>query len=175
MCFADLVEMVNGDQYSGSVLSVDQTNVLVRSEIQGAITLPRAKVARITFTSSVAAPSTNAAPAASASPQDQVLSPLELNQKLQPKGADTNFVARVQKELLEQAGPEATRKYNELARGLLGGSLSIGDLRKQAQQTIQDAEALKQDLGPEASEILDGYLQILRAFVDESGGTAPKQ
>jgi hypothetical protein len=168
LCFGDVVEMVNGDLYSGSVLSVTLTNVSVRSEIQGANTLPRAKVARIIFTGPAAAASTNGALAASASAHGRVPAPLELTRKLQPKGADTNFIARVQNELLEQAGPEAARKYHELARGLLSGSLSLGDLRRQAQQTIQDAEALKQDLGPETSEALDAYLQILRAFVNES-------
>jgi hypothetical protein len=176
ICMADLVEMTNGDHYSGAVLSVTLTNVAVRSEVQGAITLPRSKVARITFGQAAVGAAPEAAPGLSTAqaPATRALTPRNMTQQLQPKGADTNFVGRIQNELLTQAGPEASRKYSELARGFLSGTLSVDDLRKQAQQTIKDAEAMKQDLGPDASETLDGYLEILRAFIGEATNNPAK-
>src|SRR5690242_13457565 len=46
---ADVVEMVNGDHYSGTVISVTMTNLALRSSVQGLITLARENVASITF------------------------------------------------------------------------------------------------------------------------------
>jgi hypothetical protein len=172
-CLADLIEMTNGDQYNGAVLAVSLTNVTVRSEVQGTISLPRPKVSRITFVPIAGAAGATAVSGPSAA-LARTAAPRDPTAQLQPKGADTNFVARMQSELLSQAGPEASRKYSELARGLLSGSLSVNDLRKQAQQTIRDAEAMKQDLGPEASEMLDGYLEILRKFISEPASSAEK-
>jgi hypothetical protein len=67
----DTVELVNGDRYSGTVVSVNLTNVTLQSEIQGEVKLSRAKVARITFRDfagtapTLPSQSTPAAPAAS--------------------------------------------------------------------------------------------------------------
>lgn len=168
---SDLIELSNGDRYAGTVLSVNLTNVSVHSEIQGIINLPRAKVARITFGNTTAFPVAANPPG----PQAAAATPQDLAQQLGPKGADTNFVLRLQKEMLSQAGPEAARKYSELMRGLMSGSINVNDLKKQAQQTIQEAEALKQDLGPEVSELLDGYLSILQKFVEEPAEAPAKR
>jgi hypothetical protein len=139
---------------------VTLTNVLVRSDVQGQITLPRAKVARITFVQAAASQEKSTA--------DQ--KPPSVSQ-LAPSHATNNAIANVQKDLLSNATPEATRTYNELVRRLMTGSLNVSDLRKQAQQTMADAEEAQAELGPEAGAALEGYLQILRQFIDDA---APK-
>src|SRR5580692_2283594 len=48
-CRADLIELINGDHYLGTVVSMSTSNVEFLSEIQGRVTLPRAKVAQITM------------------------------------------------------------------------------------------------------------------------------
>ncbi len=168
----DIIELTNGDHYSGAVLLVNLTNVTLRSDVLGVITLPRAKVATITFgqakpkaaasESKVLRDSRTAAAAVGSEPI----------QRLPRSNVGTNtVVGQVQNQLLTGAEPATVQKYNEMAQGLLNGTLSIGDLRRQAQQTIQAVEQAKQDM-PELDDALDGYLSILRGFVKES---APAQ
>ena len=164
---ADVVEMVNGDNYSGTVISVTMTNLVLRSNVQGLITLPREKVASITFRDAAPKPA-SAKVAPKVPPAAGVMA---LAQRLVGGSGGTNQTGRTPDQLLENAGPEATQKYNQMVRGLLTGSLSVGELRKQAQQTISEAEKAKEELGPEAGDILDGYLSILRQFLQEP---APK-
>jgi len=49
---ADVVELVNGDRYQGTVVSMTEGFLDFQSEIQGRVKLPRAKVATITLHSS---------------------------------------------------------------------------------------------------------------------------
>lgn len=51
--------------------------------------------------------------------------------------------------------------------GPADGTLSVSDLRRQAQQTIQAVEQAKKDM-PELDDALDGYLSILREFIKDS-------
>jgi hypothetical protein len=164
----DTVELVNGDRYSGTVISVNLTNVTLQSEVQGEVRLSRAKVARIIFRDIAAThlilPS-QPAPAISAAPG--ATKPGDPARQLRGQGADTNTIAELRKQVLTGAGPEAARQFNEMVWGLMGGSLKVGDLRKQAQQTIDQVEASREELGPEVGEVLDGYLKILRGFTQE--------
>jgi len=169
---ADLVEMVNGDHYSGNVLTVTTNSVAVQSEIQGKITLPREKVARITFRETAKTRSIQPqVPAPAAQLKSNAIA--EKVAKLRQPAADTNTLARVQQELLSDANGEATQKFNELARGVLSGSLSTADIRKLAEQTLRDAEKAKKDVGPEGADMFDGYLDILRQFLNEAGTGSP--
>lgn len=170
VCFAAWIEMVNGDRYSGNVVSMNRTNVTLRSEAQGPITLPRSQVARNTFGNAEVVGQPLAATNRSSGSVPQTLPALDLALKQQAQTTLSNRVAPIPEDLLAQAGPEANRQYTELLRGLMTGSLSVSDLRTRALQTLQEAEEVKQDLGPEADKMLDGYLQILRAFVDKPSG-----
>src|ERR1043166_6614833 len=51
---ADLLEMQNGDDYAGKVLSLGANRVLLESEVLGKVTLPRDKVTSITLGSAAA-------------------------------------------------------------------------------------------------------------------------
>jgi hypothetical protein len=164
----DTVELINGDRYSGTVVSVNLTNVTLSSEVQGEVRLSRANVARIIFREVAATrpglPSPSA-PAASVAPG--VTKPGDAARQLRGQAADTNTIGELRKQVLTGAGPEAARQFNEMVWGLMGGSLKVGDLRKQAQQTIDQVEAAREELGPEVGEVLDGYLKILRGFTQE--------
>ena len=46
---ADQVEMQNGDRFSGKVFSVSADTVVLQSDTLGKITVPRKKVASLTF------------------------------------------------------------------------------------------------------------------------------
>src|SRR4051812_25331278 len=53
---ADLLELTNGDHYSGIVIALTKTNLEFQSEIQGVVKIPRDKVAKITLRESTPKP-----------------------------------------------------------------------------------------------------------------------
>lgn len=175
--WADVLEMQNGDRYTGKVLSVSAETVVLDNEILGKIDVPRNKVVTVTFGNAAAA-----RPAAVAWPTNlpSIVVPAaasttnaDLGAALHGLGGDTNFIAQIRRQMLA-GSPEAAAKYDETVNGLLSGQLNLGDLRKQAQASAQQLRELKRELGPDADESLDAYLKILDAFVNESAGAAPK-
>ena len=86
-------------------------------------------------------------------------------------------VGQIRQQMLA-GSPEATRKYDEMVSGLLSGQLSVGDIRQQAQSAAAQLREMKRELGPEADESLDGYLQVLDSFIKETASepadAAPK-
>lgn len=156
---ADIVQMVNGDRHTGMVVAVVGTNVTFQSQIQGLIELPRDKVAAIYFRP-VEAAATNAgqpAPAASG----------EWLKQFRNSAASSNLVEQVRQQLLAGAGPEANQRFDELVQGLMGGTIRMDDIRKQAQESVNQLRSLKGDLG-EDGEMLEGYLRILEGFLDKT-------
>jgi len=176
---ADVLDMQNGDRYSGQVLAMTADNVLLRSEILGKINVPRNKVASLTFGNNTAAASavhnpvpapTLSRPAASGSNTVDSLD-VDLSTALGQLGSGTNFIGQIRGRMLA-GNPEAAGKFDEMVGNLFSGQLTLNDLRRQAESSAAQLRALKHDLGPEADETLDGYLKILDAFVKESAGPA---
>lgn len=172
---ADQVSMRNGDRYTGKVLSLDATTLVLKNNVLGTLRLPRAKVVQITLGAVPVAPP--AAPAAAtttnaaASTKGAVnAGNLELSLMLRQLSANTNLIRQVQEQFLSAAGPEANSKFNELVGGLANGTISVGDLRAQAKSAADQLRAAKKDLGEDAGWALDGYLSILDNFLSE---TAP--
>ena len=194
---ADSLEMTNGDHYEGTVLGMNQSNILFQSDVLGRVTLSRAKVGRITL-HEVAAPKPAApsvvtavaptAPSASAPAMGQSLILYGTNraavsvpagqadvivQQMRQQGIDPKIASQVQEQILGQGSPEATAKYNELMGGFLSGSLSIQDIRAQALDSIKEIQDLKKDAGDDTGGMLDGYLAILENFVQETATNSP--
>jgi hypothetical protein len=178
---ADSLDLVNGDHFRGTVVAVTQSNVEFQSELLGHVTLPRNKVAHINLGETlVPKPTTNSAtprvgpslilqgtqnvsPATAAAPQsDAVL------QQMRQEGIDPALVSQVQQQVFGQGNPVAAQKFNELMGRLISGSLSIGDIRAQAQESIKQIKEARQQLGPDAGDLFDGYLGILESFVAET-------
>ena len=175
---ADVLEMQNGDRYSGKVISVSPDTVVLNSEVVGKITVPRNKVVNLSFgtnavatgaTGHLAQPLSTNLPTAIA-PAAGVSTNLNLSAALRQLGANTNFVGQIRQQMLA-GNPEATRKYDKMVSGLLSGQLSVNDVRQQAQAAAAQLRALKRELGPETDDSLDGYLQVLDSFIQE---TAPE-
>jgi hypothetical protein len=175
---ADVLEMQNGDRYSGKVLSIAADTVVLNSEILGKINVPRAKVATLEFgteasgaqlIAATSSPSPAKSPAAAA-PIVVVNTNANLSASFKQLGGDTNFIGQVREQMLG-GSPEAAGKFNEMVNGLMSGQMSIDDLRKQAQASAAQLRALQRDMGSQGDETLDGYLKILDAFVNE---TAPQ-
>jgi hypothetical protein len=173
---ADLVEMQNGDRYSGKVLSVSADTVVLESGVLGKINVPRKKVATLMIGANVAAPNTAtniarvsvptnlpaAAPAAALANTN-----LDLSAAFRNLGANTNFIGQIRQQMLA-GNPEAASNYDELVSGLMSGQLNLNDLRSQAKSYADQLRELKRDLGPDAGDSIDAYLGVLDNFLKET-------
>jgi hypothetical protein len=164
--------MQNGDRYFGKVLSVSADTVVLESEMLGKINVPRKNVASLAFgtnaVATVSAPTNLPTAAASAGVTD---TNLDLSAALSNPGADTNIIRQIREQMLA-GSPEATAKYDEMVNGLLSGSLNVDDLRREARSDADQIRQLKRDLGPDADDELDGYLDVLDDFLKESDSPA---
>jgi hypothetical protein len=185
---ADLIELTNGDHYRGVVVAMTVTNMEFISEIQGRVFLPRAKIAQITLhdvtprpvathaitnepliLSGPSTPTVVPGAAAGAPGSAQVSgSASAVLEQMRQQGVDPKLVNQVQEKIFGQGSPEASSKFNQLMGGLMSGQISVKDIQAQAQQGIAQIKAAKKELGPEAGEMLDGYLGILEKFVQEA-------
>jgi hypothetical protein len=173
---ADQLEMQNGDRYNGKVLSVSTDAVVLDSEVLGKITVPRKKVARLAFGTNVIA-TTKASDAARVVASTNPAAPvamivmaktnMDLSAALRHPGTDTNFIQQIRDQMLA-GSPEAASKYDAMVSGLLSGQLNINDLRRQAQSSADQLRALKRELGPDAGDSFDGYLEVLDNFLKEA-------
>ena len=180
---ADVLEMQNGDRYSGKVLGMSADTVVLKSEVLGKINVPRSKVASLTF-------STNATPPTAAVNLPRPVStnlPIvvtgpavantnaDLATAFRQLGAGTNFVGQIRDQMFA-GSPQAAAKYDELVSGLMSGQINLNDLRQQAQASAEQLRQLKREM-PEAAESFDAYLQVLDSFVKETAnepsGAAP--
>ena len=182
---ADVLEMQNGDRYSGKVVSISPDTVVLNSEVLGKITVPRNQVVNLTLGTNAIAPKAPGNPAQPVStniptataPAALANTNVDLSAAFRQLGANTNFVGQIRQQMLA-GNPEAARKYDELVSGLLSGQLNVSDVRQQAQTAAAQLRELKQQLGPEADDSLDGYLQVLDSFIkdtaNEPADAAPK-
>ena len=180
---ADGLEMQNGDRYAGKVLAVSADTVVLESEVLGKISVPRSKVASLTFGTNAAAPKVSGTPVppgstnSSAAPAPLILANTNLNLSaaLRQLGANTNFIGQIRGQMFA-GNPEAAGKFDELVNGLFSGQLNLNDVRRQAQASAAQLRALKRELGPDADDnTLDGYLKILDAFVNETAADPASQ
>lgn len=172
--YADQLQMQNGDRYTGKVLSVTEDSVVVQSDVLGKVTLPRNKIASLTFGDAKATNATPGVPVVATAPSispNTAATNADIAAAFRSLGANTNFIQQVRQQMLA-GSPEGGQKYDELVSSLMSGQMDLAGLRKQAQSSIEQINELKQGLGPEAADSLDSYLTILQNFVDE---TAPTQ
>lgn len=164
---ADIVEMTNGDRYAGNVVSVTSSNVILQSEVQGRIVLPRAKVARLLMRET-SATEIKPAPVAAASTNLPSVATLRGAQA----GASVDASKKRIEALLGQADPSAAAEFNKMAAALMTGGLTEKDLKVQAQAALKQVEELKKQQGGTADETLEGYIAILKSFVGDSSAAA---
>ena len=175
---ADLVEMQNGDRYSGKVLSVSADTVVLESEVLGKINVPRKKVATLMIGANAATPntatniarvsaSTNlpaAVPAAALANTN-----VDLSAAFRNLGANTNFIGQIRQQMLA-GNSEAASNYDKLVSGLMTGKLNMDDLRREAKSSADQLRELKRDLGPDAGDSINAYLSVLDNFLKETDG-----
>jgi hypothetical protein len=88
--------------------------------------------------------------------------------QMRQQGVDPKLISEIQEQIFGKASPAAAAQFNQTMAGLMAGSVSVKDIRAQAQNSIAQIKQARQDLGPEADDLLDGYLNILQQFVNES-------
>lgn len=187
---ADEVDMQNGDRYFGKVVSVSADTVVMNSEMLGKINVQRQKVSGLLFGSNgtnapliVSGPiahsfsSTNLATApVLASSTALGNTNVDLSAAFRQLGTDTNFLGQIRQQMLA-GSPEAAGKYDQMVNGLMNGSMNLNDLRQQAKASADQLRQLKSQLGPDADDSLNAYLEVLDNFVKEtdaeSAGSAP--
>ena len=169
---ADQVEMQNGDRYLGKVLSLTTDQLVIQSDVLGKLTLPRDKVALITLGATAKTNTVRSAASAPAqvSPPPVALTSTspDLSLALRSLGSNTNIMEQVRGQLLAGAGADANKKFDELLSGMASGKLNLDGIRSEARSAASQLRALKKDLGPDASEPLDAYLEILDNFLKEA-------
>lgn len=178
---ADQLEMQNGDRYVGKILSVTADRVELQSDVLGKVSLPRNKVANLSFGTNVP-PVKTAGNATTA----QTSVPTNLPAVATLPGADTNLAAtapnlsansdlvRQVREQMLAGSPGAAGKYDELVNGFANGTLNVNDIRREAKSSADQLRKLKSELGPEVGDSLDAYLEVLDNFLNESAkGASP--
>lgn len=162
--YADVVQMQNGDVYNGKVLSLGESSLILQNEVLGRITLPREKIASVVFreqlqASNVALLGTNQTVLAQTNrPGKGPLSQL---------AGSGDLIKKIEDQYLLGADAAAHQKFNDLVSGLISGSVTMDDLRREAKTAAEQARALKKDAGPDAAFVIDGYLSILDQFLRE--------
>ena len=168
---ADQVEMQNGDRYSGKVLSLSADTVTLESEVLGKITVPRKKVASLAFgtnaTADVAPVSVPVNPPATSAPAAQAGTNTDLSNALRNLGANTNFIGQIRGQMLA-GNADAASNYDKMIGDLMSGKLNLEDLRRQAKSSADQLRDLKRDLGPDAGDSFDAYLDVLDNFLKET-------
>jgi hypothetical protein len=173
---ADQVEMQNGDRYFGRVLSVSGDTVVLESEVLGKINVPRKQIASLVFGTNAAAPmaatrvaqlSAPTNPPASASLAALAGTNADLSAVLRNPDLNTNFIRQVREQMLA-GSPEAAGKYDEMVNELMSGKMNIDDLRREAKSSADQLRELKRDLGSDAGDSIDAYLDVLDSFLEET-------
>lgn len=173
---ADQLQMQNGELFSGRVLSVSADAVVLESETLGKISVPRKKVASLAFGTNSIAPVTASNVSHVSAPTNlpsaaalmvPATTNTDLSAALHRPGMDMNFIQQIREQMLGSS-PAAASKYDEMVGGLMSGSLSLNDLRREAKAAADQIRELKHELGPEAGDALDGYLAQLNSFLKET-------
>jgi hypothetical protein len=173
---ADRVEMQNGDRYFGRVLSVSSNTVVLESEVLGKINVPRKQVASLVFGTNTVAPMVATKVAQTSAPTNPPTAAslaalagtnADLSAVLRNPDLNTNFIRQVREQMLADS-PEAAGKYDEMVNDLLSGKMNMDDLRREARSSADQLRELKRDLGSDAGDSIDAYLDVLDNFLAET-------
>jgi len=161
--FADELTTVSGEHLVGKAVSANDKTIVFWSPTLGKIALARSNVVTITMAPTIATSTVTRTNLAALTTTNK-----ELAAVLQSLNAHPEQAENVTNDLLAQARPEATAKFNQMLRGLLSGSMSMADLRNEARTVRDQATDLRKDLGDEAGGILDSYISILDKFLAQT-------
>ena len=163
---AETIYLINGDQIQAEVVSMDKQSLSLQSEILGTLNISRNKVARIDFVQLPGMAVNTNAPQAKQTPAQPSL-PSSIPGILSSTNQD-QLIQQVQQQMLTTAGPEANEMYQQLVQGVMAGSVNVPQLKSMAQDTVNQIEELQAELGEDVGFALDGYLGILKGFIQKA-------
>lgn len=179
---ADQITLRNGDVLNGKVQAMTTNTLVLQDDSLGILTLPRVKVANITFgtmAATVTAPgvvpplATPMPNAVKITPQASTDSDSSLAAMAREIRAHSNLVQEVTAQVLgSSASPAAASKIDELLDGLSTGQIDMNGLRSQVQSAADQLQDYKKQMGSDAGEEVDAYLSILNAFLRETATNA---
>lgn len=166
---ADTIQLSNGDTLNGRVVSLDAKTLRLRSEIHGELSVPRSKVAAIYF-GSVKPPVAKPPLAAAAAQPAAVGTVQQALGALQGQGAlNAQQMNDLQKLMPLLDTPEGQKLLTEKLNGLLTGTLSVEDIRRDAVTARRQITDLQKELGPAADPSLNSYLHLIDQFLQQTG------
>lgn len=170
---ADTVELTNGDLVSGKVVSLDEDQLLLHSDLLGEMKIAREKVASIFFgdrkpqaTARAAASASATAGATRKKAADEATDIDSILRQLKEGKGDVSKLVDKEFPLLQE--PDVQDFFNETVAGLISGDLSIEDLRQKAIDVREQVRELEKELGPDAVEALKPYTGILDKFIRDA-------
>lgn len=135
---ADSVRLVNGDMLKGHVESLNEQQLVIRSENFGEMKIPRHRVQTIMFGDKPLPTAASKQPAAAGVGQ-------------QPMPAIQN--------------PQSQQQLNRMMQQALGGDGGTRDLRQSIESTRKGLQDLKKDIGNESSaQAIDSYIKMFELF-----------
>jgi len=169
---ADSVQLANGDLLNGRVLGLDDKQLRLESETLGQVNIPRGKIVTITLGNQKRTPPAGNVSLPKLNTTD--LKPEDVLKQLKTTGVSPKDVNDIQKMLPLLAAPEASKYFDDTVKGLLGGTRSIGDIRKDAMRARDELKKATKGLGPDVEAGIEPYLKILDGFIRETQPAAPK-
>lgn len=163
---SETIHLINGDVLQAKVIALNDKQLSIQSDILGVLKVPREKVARIDF---IQQP-TPKHPVTQSPLHQSARSPNATKALLgtQNSGNANDLIQQVQQQMLTTAGPEANEMYQNLVQGVTSGSINIPQLKTMAEDTVQQIEELQAELGDDVGFALDGYLSILKGFIQKA-------
>jgi hypothetical protein len=156
---ADTIQLVNGDSIRGKVVSLDEKQLVFRSQSFGELKLGRDKVELIVLGDKPLPTSHQTAQSAISSAPTAT-------------GAGAGSLLSQVAPLL--SSPAAQQQLGPMVEQLLGAG-GLGDIQKNAENARRGLNDLKKDFGagPE-SQALDAYINLLNILSPPGQNTAPK-
>ncbi len=191
---ADSIELINGDLLHGKVVSLDDRELRLVSDIHGAVIIDREKVAAIGLGDRRLAPPVAGAAVAPGEVQAIVRRGAEVNvngrptvtatvpvapiaaqdvlRQLRAQGLSAENVAELQKALPMLKEPGAKRYFDDTVNDLVEGKIDVETVRKDAIRARNEYRKTAKSLGPDGEKTLNqalgGYLQILDRFIEDT-------
>jgi hypothetical protein len=168
---AETIYLINGDQIQAKVVSLDSQSLSLHSDILGTLSIPRSKIARIDFVQLQKTAANRSTPQGGQAPTTRQAAQPSLPSTIPGilnAGDQDQLIQQVQQQLLTTAGPEANEMYQQLVQGVMAGSVNVPKLKSMAQDTVNQIEELKAELGEDVGFALDGYLGILKGFIQKA-------
>jgi hypothetical protein len=171
---AEEVRLKNGDVVLGKVKSLDETTLILASENFGELKIARNRIAVIRF---AAMPLYGLDETIPAAPKPALTKPgdkaatatVEDDLTSQLKKLDPTYMKAIEQAFpLLNSSPEAKKYFTDRVEGLMSGKINIEEVRKDAKKVVTELEDLKAELGDETGAALDGYLGILKKFLNET-------